>query len=78
MIYLEINVYTFYQPPNRKLISKVLLGVIRDQNMEKNLILIKRESGVLGLLFLVKGGTISIIPLLNIIFLGGNLPVAIL
>ena len=26
-----------YQPPNRKLISKDLLGVINDQNMERNL-----------------------------------------
>ena len=29
-----------YQPPNRKLISKDLLGIIHDQDMESNLSLI--------------------------------------
>ena len=31
-----------YQPPNRKLISNDLLGVIHDQNMKRNLILIEK------------------------------------
>ena len=38
------TVSKFYQPPNRKLISKDLLGVIYDHNMVKNLILIEKES----------------------------------
>ena len=33
-----------YQPPNRKLISKDLLDVVHDQNMERNLSLIEKES----------------------------------
>ena len=33
-----------YQPPNIKLISKDLLDVIHYQNMERNLILIEKES----------------------------------
>ena len=41
---LARTVPTFYQPPNRKLISKDLLDVIHDQNMERNLILIKKKS----------------------------------
>ena len=41
-----------YQPPNRKLISKDLLDVIHDQNMERNLSLIEKESEIFGLLFL--------------------------
>ena len=32
-----------YQPPNRNLISKDLLDVIHDQNMERNLSLIKKR-----------------------------------
>ena len=31
-----------YQPPNRKLISKYVLGVIHDHNMERNLSLIEK------------------------------------
>ena len=41
-----------YQPPNRKLISKNILDVIHDQNMERNLSLIEKESEIFGLLFL--------------------------
>ena len=40
---LAIHVSKFYQPPYRKLIYKDLLDVIHDQNMERNLILIKKE-----------------------------------
>ena len=32
-----------YQPPNKKLISKDLLDVIHDQNMERNLSLIEKS-----------------------------------
>ena len=59
-----------YQPPNRKLISKDLLDVIHDQNMEKNLSLIKKDSEIFGLLFLGDGATISRVPLLNILVSG--------
>ena len=59
-----------YQPPNRKLISKDLLDVIHDKNMERNLSLIKKESDIFGLLFLGDGENISRIPLLNILVSG--------
>ena len=32
-----------YQPPNRKLISKDILDVIHDQNMERNSSLVKKQ-----------------------------------
>ena len=41
-----------YQHPNRKLVSKAILDVIHDQNMERNLSLIEKESDNFGLLFL--------------------------
>ena len=41
-----------YQPPNRKLISKDILDVIHDQNMERNLSLIEEKNDFFGLLFL--------------------------
>ena len=59
-----------YQPPNRKLISKDILDVIHDQNMERNLSLIEKESDIFGLLFLGDGATISRVPLLNILVSG--------
>ena len=55
-----------YQTPNRKLISKDLLDVIHDQNMERSFSLIEKESEIFGLLFLGDGATISRVPLLNI------------
>ena len=64
---LEITVSKCYQHPNRKLISKDLLDVINDQNMERNLSLIKKESDIFGFLFLGDGATISRVPLLNIL-----------
>ena len=67
-----------YQPPNRKLTSKDLLDVIHDQNMERNFIFIKKESGIFGLSFLGDGANISRIPLLNILVSRKNLPVAVL
>ena len=59
-----------YQPPNRKLISKDLLDVIHNQNMERNLSLIEKGSDNFGLLFLEDGATISRVPLLNILASG--------
>ena len=67
---LARTVSKFYQPPNRKLISKDLLDVIHDQSMESNLILIEKESEIFGLLFLGDGATISRVPLLNMLFSG--------
>ena len=55
-----------YQPPKRKVISKDILDVIHDHNMESNLSLIEKESEIFGLLFLGDGATISRVPLLNI------------
>ena len=67
---LAITVSKCYQPPNIKLISKDLLDVIHDQNMERNLNLIEKESDIFGLLFLGDGATISRVPLLNILVSG--------
>ena len=67
VLYLSRTVSKCYQPPNRKLISKDLLDVIHDQNMERNLSLIKKESDIFGLLFLSDGANISRIPLLKIL-----------
>ena len=67
-----------YQPPNRKLMSKDLLDVIHDQNMESNLSLTKKEYEIFGLLFLGDGATISRIPLLNILVSVKNIPVSVL
>ena len=64
---LARTVSTCYQPPNRNLISKDILDVVHDQNMERNLSLIKKESDIFGLLFLGDGATISRVPLLNIL-----------
>ena len=63
-----------YQPPNRKLISKDLLDVIHDQNMEINLSLIEKESEIFGFLFLGDGATISRVPLLKILVSGKIFP----
>ena len=46
--------------------------------MERNFSLIEKESDIFGLLFLGDGDTISIVPLLNILVSGKNLPVAVL
>ena len=59
-----------YQPPNRKLISKNILDVIHDQNMERNLSLIEKESEIFGLLFIGNGATISRVLLLNTLVSG--------
>ena len=39
-----------YIPPNRKLISKELLDVIHEQNMKRNISMIKKEADIFGLL----------------------------
>ena len=75
---LERTVSKFYQPPNRNLISKDILDTIHDQNMERKLSLIKKESDIFGLLFLGDGATISRIPILNILVSWGKFPVAVL
>ena len=51
VIDLVINVSKIYQPTKRKLISKDILDVIHDQNTERNLSLIKRESDIVGFYF---------------------------
>ena len=56
-----------YQHPNRNLISKDLLDVIYYQNMERILRLIKKESGIFGLLFPEDGAKIFRILLMNIL-----------
>ena len=56
-----------YQPPNINHISKDILYVIHDQNMERNLSLIEKNSEIFGLSFLGDDATISRVPLLNIL-----------
>ena len=75
---LERTVSKFYQPTLRKLISKDILDVIHDQNMERNLSLIEKKSDIVGLLFLGDGATISRVPLLNILVSGKNPPVPVI
>ena len=67
-----------YTPPNINLISNGLLDVIHEQNMKRNLAMIKKESDIFGLLFLGDGATISICPFLNIPASAKNTQVAIL
>ena len=71
VLYLERTVSTIYQTPNRKLVYKDLLGVINYQNMERNLVLIKKESDIFGSLFLGDGATTSRITLLIVLNSGG-------
>ena len=54
------------------------MDVIHDQNMERNLSLIKKESDIFEFLFLGDGATISRVPLLKILASGKNIPVAVL
>ena len=51
LLELAWTVSKFYQPPNRKLISKDILDAIHDQNMERNLVLIVKESDILDSYF---------------------------
>ena len=48
---LSRNVLKKYIPPNRNLISKELLHVIHEQNMKRNLAMIKKEADIFGLFF---------------------------
>ena len=54
------------------------MDVIHDQNIERNLSLTRKESDIFELLFLGDGDTIYIIPILNILVSGKNLPVSVL
>ena len=54
------------------------MDVIHDHNMESNLSLIEKESGIFGFLFRGDGATISRVPLLDILVSGKNIPVAVL
>ena len=78
MLNLEITVSKNYQPPNRKLISKDILDVNNDQNMESNLSLIKKESDIFVLLFLGDGATFLQNSTIENIGFRGNIPVSIL
>ena len=71
VIELARNVSKCYHHPNIKIIPKDLLNVIHDQNMERNLISIKKESDIFGFLFLGDDATISRILLFNILVSGG-------
>ena len=72
------NLSKVYHPPNIKLISKDLIDVIHDQNMKRNLTIIKKESYFLGLFFIGDGATMFITPFLNILVSGKNIIVAVL
>ena len=74
----EMNFSKTYIHPNRKLIPKELLDVIREQNTKINLAIIKKEADIFGLLFLGDGSTISRCPLINILDSGGEIPVSVL
>ena len=50
VIELASNVSKCYHHPNINIIPKDLLNVIHDQNMERNLISIKKESDIFGFL----------------------------
>ena len=78
LLNLSRTVSNSYQPPNRVLISKDILYVIHDHNMESNLSLILKQSDIFGFLYLGDGDTISGIPLLNILVSGKNRPVDLL
>ena len=75
---LARNVSKGYQHPNRNLISKDLLDVIHNNNMERNLSLIKKKSDIFGFLFLGDGATIFITPLFNILVSVKKLQVSVL
>ena len=72
------NVSKTYIPPNRKIISKELFDVIHEQNIKRNLAMIKKEADIFGLLFLGDGATISRCPLLSILAYAKNISVSVL
>ena len=69
---------TSYNPPNRKIISKFLLDVINGHNIQRNSMIIKKESEILGLSFLGDGATITRTPLFKTLFSGVNILVSVL
>ena len=75
---LSRKVLRIYIPPNRNLISRELLDVIHEQNMKRNLAMIRKEADIFGLLFLGYGATISRFPLLNILASAKYIPVDVL
>ena len=72
------NVSKTYITSNRNIISKEILDVIHEQNMKRNLAMIKKEAEIFELLFLGDGTTISRCLLLNIIDSAKNIPFAVL
>ena len=70
MLDLARNVSIGCQPPNRNIISKNILDVIHDQNIQRKLVMIKKEADIFGLLFLCDGSKISMTPLLKILVSG--------
>ena len=77
VLYLASNLPKGYNPPDRKLISKYLLGDIHDYNTKRNLTMINNEADIFGFFFLGGGATIPRNPLLNILVSGKNLPVEV-
>ena len=67
---MAINLSKGYNPPNRNIKYKDLLGVIHDQNMKSKLTMINKEADFFGLIFLGDGATISRSPLLNFLAFG--------
>ena len=78
VVELPRNVSKTYIPPNRNLIYKDILDVIHENNIKRNLSMIKKEAEICGLLFLGDGAKISRCPLLNILASTKNIPVAVL
>ena len=78
MLDLEINMSKGYQNIKRKRIPKDIMDKIHDKNTESNLILIKKESYIFGLLFIGDGAIMSRTPMLNILVSGKKIPVDIL
>ena len=78
MLDLYRNFSKTYITPYRKVISKEPFYVIHEQNMKRNLAMIKNKTEIFGLLFFGNGATISIFPLLNILASSKNISVAIL
>ena len=74
---LTRNFSKTYILPNRKLISKEILGVINEKYMKRDSAIIKKGAEIFGLLFLGGGTTISICTLLNIMDSGRKIPFSV-
>ena len=48
VLYLARKLSIGYQPPNRNIISKNIMDLIHDKNMERNFIFILEESDIFG------------------------------